>query len=275
MQISEPALAFFDVGFELIAAVAEAPVPGVALGELAVYKLRRAAAHDFQIKAFLQLYKERLLAPEIASLKQPGADGQIGLGVAQAFLNRAGRVPDFQADVPQQIKQILDDLLGMRGPFVGEQKQQIDVGIGRQLAPPIAADGDKRQPFARGRVGERIDVVGGEVEQCADQLVDQKTLLAHHRRPIVGLFKTTANLGPPGGQRRLQRRDEQSSIEGRRWGRTSNDRELLAERSPVDDVTLPRNAGHAALLPPASTPCRDILAPTHKCTADRCRHSFA
>ena len=46
MQVSEPALALFDVWLELVTAVADALVPRVALGKLAFNELRRSAAHD-------------------------------------------------------------------------------------------------------------------------------------------------------------------------------------------------------------------------------------
>ena len=67
-------------------------------------------------------------------------------------------MPDLEPEIPQQVEQVLDHLLGMRRLLVGQQEQQIDVGKGRQLAAAIAADRDDRQPFARGRVGERIDL---------------------------------------------------------------------------------------------------------------------
>ena len=175
----------------------------VALGELAFDKLRCGAAHDVGIKTPLQVSEKRLLAPQIARLEQPGADRQIGFGLTQAFLDRARRLTDLQAEVPQQIEQILDNLLGMRGPLVGQQKQQVDVGIGRQLTAPITTDGDDGQPLARGRIGERIDVAGNQVEHRTDQLVHQKGLLAHHRGAIAARLETPADLCMPLGQRGL------------------------------------------------------------------------
>ena len=85
VQVSEPALALLDIGFELIAAVADPLMARVALGELGFDELRRGAAQDLGFEPRLQLGVERLLAPHIARLEQRRADRQIGLGIAQAL----------------------------------------------------------------------------------------------------------------------------------------------------------------------------------------------
>ncbi len=100
VQIPQPALTLLDVRLELVTAVADALVTRVALGELGFDELRRGAAHDVGIKAPFELAEEYLLAPQKARLEQPGADRQIGLGLAQTFLDRARRLPDLQAEVP-------------------------------------------------------------------------------------------------------------------------------------------------------------------------------
>ena len=63
VQVPQPALALLDVRLELIAAVADALVPRVALGELGFDELRRAAADDVGIEASLEVVEQRLLAP--------------------------------------------------------------------------------------------------------------------------------------------------------------------------------------------------------------------
>src|SRR6516164_2445965 len=100
VQISEPTLALLDVRLELVTAVADPLVPRVALRELAFDELRCSAAHDVRIKPALEISEERLFSPKIACLEQPGADRQIGFGLAQAFFDRACRVPDLEAKVP-------------------------------------------------------------------------------------------------------------------------------------------------------------------------------
>src|SRR2546423_9777658 len=99
-------------------------------------------------------------------------------------------MPDFETKVPQKIKQIFDDLLGMGGPLVRQQEQKVDIGIGCEFAAPIAAHGNDCQPLARSRVGERVDYLGDEIEQCADQLIYQKALLADRCRAVASRLES-------------------------------------------------------------------------------------
>src|SRR5262249_41744860 len=140
MQVSQPALAFLDVRLELVTAVADALVAYVSLGELSLHELRRTALDDLCIKTPPELVEERLLAPQIARFEQRGADRQIGFGLAQAFRDRPRRVPDLEAEVPQEIEEIFDDLFGVRGLLIGEQKQEVDIGPGSELTTSVAAD---------------------------------------------------------------------------------------------------------------------------------------
>ena len=197
--------------------------------------------------ALLQLAVERLLAPEIARLQQRRADRQIVLGIAQAFGDRARRLPDLETEIPQQIKQELDDLLGMRRALVGQQEQQIDIGIRRQLAAPIAADRDDRHLLALGRVGERIGGLDREVVEHPDQLIDQKTLLGdgprrRRRRPRSGAGFRRARLPAPPSAAAAGR--PRSVAGGARCG--NRPRQLVGERPPVDDLALPQDGGHAS-----------------------------
>ena len=75
-------------------------MPGIALGQLGLDELRRAAARDLGVEALLQLGVERLLAPDIARFKERRTDRQIGLGIAQAFSDGARRLPDLEAEIP-------------------------------------------------------------------------------------------------------------------------------------------------------------------------------
>ena len=167
-------------------------------------------------------------------------------GLAQAFLDRARRLADFEAEVPQQVEQRLDHLLGVRGLLVRQQKHQVDVGVGRQLAAAIAADRDQGQPFARGRVGQRVDFGRHDVERSADQLIDQKALLTHHRGAVAAFFKAAPDLGPAVGERRLQRGDQRGAFEARRFDRARRGGQFVSQHAPVDDVALPRNSAHGA-----------------------------
>ena len=142
MQVAQAALAFLDVGLDDVARIAHALVALVALGELGLDEVAAVAGQELLGEALGQLVVQLALAPHVARLEQRGADGQVALGVAQALVDRARRVADLQAEVPQQVEHELDDLLAARRLLVGPQEQQIDVRQRRQLAAAVAADRD-------------------------------------------------------------------------------------------------------------------------------------
>ena len=138
----------------------------VALGELGLDEGAAGAGDDLAWRSAggsssIQL----LVAPEVAGLEQAGADGHVRLGQPHAVVDRAGGVADLQAEIPQHVEHVLDHLLAMGRPLVGQQEQQVDVGTGRQLAAAIAADRDQGQLLAAGRVGHVEDCV--VVKSCS------------------------------------------------------------------------------------------------------------
>ncbi len=78
---------------------------------------------------------------------------------------------DLEPHVPQAIEDRLGDRFAPGGLLVGQQEQEIDVGAGRQDAAAVAAGGDDRHAFGLGRILRRIEVLLGEFEQDADDLV--------------------------------------------------------------------------------------------------------
>ena len=185
LQVAQAALALLDVGLEQVAAVAGALVAGVALGELGLDEHAVAAVDDVVLEAPLELGEQRLVAPQEARLEQARADLQVGAREPQALVERAGRLADLEAEIPQPVEQELDHLLGMRGALVGMQEQQVDVGVRRQLAAAVAADRSDHEALAGGRVGHAEDAAVGEVEQAMQQHVDQAAAAEHHRLAVV------------------------------------------------------------------------------------------
>src|SRR5262249_54205269 len=83
--------------------LAGARVALVALGELGGDEFRRGALHDLLIEARDQFVVELVVAEEIARLEHGGADGHVGLGLADAFVDRARGVADLEPHVPKAI----------------------------------------------------------------------------------------------------------------------------------------------------------------------------
>src|ERR1700720_468406 len=142
----------------------------------------------------------------------------------------------------------------MGGSLIRQQEKEVDVGIGRQLATPIAAHGNDCQPLARSRIGERVDYLGDEIEQRADQLIHEEALLADRCRAVAGRLETATDLGAPCRQSHLQGRDERTAIERGSLERADDKGQSLGQRSAIDDIALPGDAAHDDSLRPDLSP---------------------
>ena len=140
----------------------------LALGELGGDEFAGGVAHHLVVEAGDELVEQRAVAEQEARLQDGGADGHVRLGLADAFVDRAGGVADFQAGVPQAIEDALGDLLAPGGLLVGQHEQQIDVGAGRLQPAAVAAGGDHRHALGLGGVIRRVEMLARELEQQAD-----------------------------------------------------------------------------------------------------------
>ena len=171
VQIAQAALAVFDVGLDEIARLTGAAMPLLALRELGGDELRRGSLHHFFFETRVEFGVELGVAEQIPRFKQRGANGHVGFGLADALADRARRVTDLLAHVPQAIEQRLGDRFSPRGLLVGQDKQQIDVGARRQQPAAITAGRDHRHAFGRRACLRRIKRLGGKLEQDANDLV--------------------------------------------------------------------------------------------------------
>src|SRR3546814_2702493 len=80
---------------------------------------------------------------------------------------------DRQSGVPEHVQDVFDHLLAARRLLVGEQEQQVDVGPWRQFTAAVTTDRRHADAVARRRIRRGKDVMHGEIEQIAQQLVDQ------------------------------------------------------------------------------------------------------
>ena len=148
------------------------------------------------------------MADEEAVFEKSGADGVVFAAKPQAIFHCAAGMADLEPQIPQDVEHRFDDALGPGGDLVGREKQQVDIRKRRHLAPAIAADRQKRQAFALGRVHQRVQPGCGEVESAADQAIGQPGIGAWWRlrlrtafRPGPGRSWTCRFFGPrPGSQ---------------------------------------------------------------------------
>src|SRR5262249_10277177 len=143
VKIAQPPLAILDIRLDDIAALAAFRMPLVALGKLGGDELlsfarrRLAEARD-------EIVVKSPVAADIAGFQNRGQYGAVGLCEPDRILDAARGMAHLEPAVPERIEQEIDDALAPSCLSAGKQKQQIDVGSGREGAAPIAADGDYR-----------------------------------------------------------------------------------------------------------------------------------
>jgi len=82
----------------------------------------------------------------------------------EAILHGVNRLAHPQTGIPQRLQEFRDRLaLFFRFIRSRVQQQEVDVGTGKQLAPPVSADGDNRDRRANlleCRGDDPVDIVG-------------------------------------------------------------------------------------------------------------------
>jgi hypothetical protein len=82
-------------------------------------------------------------------------------------------VPDLQAEIPQHVQDVFDDLVAPGCLLVGEQEEQIDVGTGGEGAAAITADRHHRHVLGGRAVLGAVDMRCGKIVERTDELVHQ------------------------------------------------------------------------------------------------------
>ena len=204
MQIAQAAFAVFDIGFDQIARLTGTAVALFALGKLGGDEFRRAALHDLLAEPRRQLAEQLCVAEQIARLQKRGANGHVGFGLTNAFVDRAGSMADLEPHIPQAIEQRLGDLFAPGGRLVGQQKEEIDIGAGGEQAAAVAAGRDHRHAFGLGRHPRRIELGAGEFEQDADDLVLHQAQSLGAAPPVAILQQQFFRMRPRLRQRRFE-----------------------------------------------------------------------
>ena len=128
VQVAQTAFAVFDVGLDEVARLTGAAVTLLAFSKLGGYELRRRSLHHLFFEARCEFAVELGVAEQMPRFEERGADGHIGLGLADAFADRTRRVADFLAHIPEAIEQRLGDRFAPRSLLVRQDEKQIDVG---------------------------------------------------------------------------------------------------------------------------------------------------
>ena len=97
----------------------------------------------------VEVGEQRLVAGHEPRVQQRRADRRVFAPSIRQSLDRSRRVPNLQAEIPQEIQHVFDDLQRLRRRIVRGQEQQIDVAERRQHAPAVAAGRGDAQLFRR------------------------------------------------------------------------------------------------------------------------------
>jgi hypothetical protein len=204
VQIAQAAFAVLDVRLDQIARLADPTQALFALGELGGDEFGAGTLGDLLVEAGDELVEQLLLAEQEARFENGGADGHVRPRLADAFVDRAGGVPDLQPHVPQAIENRFGDRFAPRGLLVGKQEQEIDVRSGRQQAAAIPAGRDNRHVLALGRILGGVEMGGGELVEDADDLVLHLREALGAGAALAVLEQKLLGLGASLGKRRLQ-----------------------------------------------------------------------
>ncbi len=208
VQVAQPAFAILDVRLDQIAGLPGAAVALLAFGELGGDEFRGGALRHVLVETGDHLVEQLAIAQQEARFEDGGADGDVGLGLPDALVDRARRVSNLEPHVPEAIEDRLRDGLAPCGLLVRQEEQQIDVGARRQQSAAIAAGCDHRHLFGLRTVLRGIEMPLGQLEQQADNLV------LHMAQPLrAAAAMPVAQQQPLGGGAAFQERGLQPLCE--------------------------------------------------------------
>ena len=160
-------------------------------------------------------------------------------------------MPHLQPQIPQRVEDRFDHLFGPCGLLPRRKEADIDIGIGRHLAAPIAADGDQHDPLGGGWIGVGVQSIDSEIVEQTQELIDQERLPGGGFQPARGMLREPSlDFAAARIERGLQAlRDRLAQLSGIRFDQR---RQVVANRAPIDDRAALRKAfdtqSHGAIL---------------------------
>ena len=172
LQVAQPALALFHIGFDHVPLAALFLVPLVAFGELGFDEIGGGVLEEVLPEPGIERSIELRVAGQVAVFQKGRADRVVVTPELQAVAHAAGGVAHLQVQVPEHVEHRLDHRVGAGVGLARDEEQEIHVGIGRHLAPAVAADSDDGDRFGF-RAGRRMEPFGGDIEHRPDDAVGE------------------------------------------------------------------------------------------------------
>jgi len=268
VEVAKAALAFLHVRLDEVAALAAAGVAHIALGELCLDEFVCRALHHLVVEAGFEFGEEVAVAIDEARLEKRGADGEILTREADAIGDRARRMADLEAEIPERVEHVFDDALAPRRLLVGKQEEEIDVGTGRQRAAAITADGGDGNALGPARVRRGEHVPGREgVELADDRVLEIAEAFGAGAAAMRTLLQPLARLGAAIHERRFQHRND-AALQGEVvLRRGAHGVEPFADGARIGDFKQARQcAAHerGQLLARAAGPPVETFPPPHE-----------
>ncbi len=152
-HVAQAAVALLQVGLEEEGHVAAAGPAGAHL----VLEQREVLGAELVAPGRLGLLQERFgdtgLTPDHARIEQAESDPDVFGGDGQDLLGAADRVVELDALVPDGVPDPVGD--GLDVPVAGVDEDDVQIAVGAQRLPPVAADGQEGQ-VALGVLGRLV-----------------------------------------------------------------------------------------------------------------------
>ena len=204
LHIAQASFSLFDVGFQPVAAVAGFFQPCFAFGGLGGEKLLIGAGQNIAGQPPCQIERQFAVAGQRTHIEQAGADHHILSRQLDAVGDGTHGMPDFQREIPEDVKDEFGQLLGPGGLLVGQEKQQIDIRIRSEDATPVATDRDDFQRFADGSRRGGIGEVRRQPVEAEQHRIDYGGVGSGAIQSIVGRTEPVGNCLPGYFQGRCQ-----------------------------------------------------------------------
>ncbi|MGF6806410.1 hypothetical protein OKW30_001536 [Paraburkholderia sp. Clong3] len=193
LQVAQPARAFLDVRLERVGRVLKLRVT---LAHFEHLRLEERLRVERRTVAPSEIVEQCGAAGDAARFQQRGTHRDVVGRFLDALRHAAHAAAEFQPEIPREADEALDARVQMLEPRVGQQHQDVDVGVRREFAAPIAANRDQREV-----VGQLAGVPGG-----AQRMVRGAREGGHQRVDVGGRSEAFQQLGFGHFVVRLERR---------------------------------------------------------------------
>jgi len=146
LVVAQATAPILDVRFLKENGVACFLMPFALIGYAPIEEFLFMSTHATTLEGLFKFLEERFIAGKKAGLEERGLRPQIAVGLGDDLLHGAGGMAHLEANVPEDIQNVLNDVVGLLrifGAFVGVEKKDVDVTVGIEFAPAESTHGEQ------------------------------------------------------------------------------------------------------------------------------------